>query len=348
MFSGAGGLSFGAEQAGVRVSHAVEIAPAAARTFRRNHPHVQMIEDDIRRLDCSILNSFSGPKIVFGGPPCQGFSTSNQKNRNKENQNNWLFEEFLRVVSEVRPEIVVFENVAGITHTAGGYFERELKSRLDEIGYSVSSALLDASSLGIPQRRTRYFCVGSLNKRISLGEILSERAPVNVHQAIGDLPKLHVGADCDLMPYKSSPLSEYASELRGQNTHCSGHLVTRNAPHIVQRYKFVPQGGNWEDIPREMMTTYRDPSRCHTGIYRRLRADEPSIVLGNFRKNMLIHPTEDRGLSVREAARLQSFPDHYEFCGSIGQQQQQVGNAVPPMMARQVFSKILSQLENRR
>jgi DNA (cytosine-5)-methyltransferase 1 len=132
--------------------------------------------------------------------------------------------------------------------------------------------------------------------------------------------------------------------MRGGLNICSNNLVTGNAPHIIDRYKFIPPGGNWEDIPKHLMSNYADVQRCHTGIYRRLRDDEPSIVIGNFRKNMLIHPSKHRGLSVREAARLQSFPDSFRFYGSIGFQQQQVGNAVPPMLAKAVFSQILSEI----
>jgi DNA (cytosine-5)-methyltransferase 1 len=102
----------------------------------------------------------------------------------------------------------------------------------------------------------------------------------------------------------------------------------------------VPPGGNWKNIPKRLMANYQDRRRCHTGIYRRLKWDQPSVVIGNFRKNMLIHPVQDRSLSVREAARLQSFPDWFEFTGSIGFQQQQVGNAVPPMLAEVVFRRI--------
>ena len=109
----------------------------------------------------------------------------------------------------------------------------------------------------------------------------------------------------------------------------------------MRRYPHVPQGGNWENIPARLMENYANRTRCHEWIYRRLSVDEPSVVIGNYRKNMLIHPTQDRGLSVREAARLQSFPDTFAFQGSIGLQQQQVGNAVPPLLAKAVFNSIL-------
>ena len=112
----------------------------------------------------------------------------------------------------------------------------------------------------------------------------------------------------------------------------------------MQRYRYVPPGGNWKNIPADMMTTYADRQRCHTGIYHRLRYDQPSVVIGNFRKNMVIHPSQDRGLSVREAARLQSFPDTAVFSGTIGFQQQQVGNAVPPLLAKAVFEKLVASM----
>jgi DNA (cytosine-5)-methyltransferase 1 len=120
-----------------------------------------------------------------------------------------------------------------------------------------------------------------------------------------------------------------------------GNLVTRSSGIIIRRYRHIGAGKNWEAIPPDLMDNYEDASRCHTGIYHRLEWDEPAKVIGNFRKNMLIHPQQHRGLSVREAARLQSFPDNYEFLGSIGYQQQQVADAVPPLLAEAVARCIL-------
>ncbi len=344
LFSGAGGLSLGAHSAGINVSHAVEISKAAAKTFELNNPSTTVINNDIRLIDPTELLVKTHPFVVFGGPPCQGFSTSNQRNRNRQNGNNWLFEEFLRFVQALKPELVVFENVAGITHTDGGFFRAELETRLSSLGYHVTTVVADASRCGVPQRRNRFFCAASKSKKLSFENLYDTDRPVTVEEAISDLPDLVVGNNDSELTYKQDARSEYATRMRGRLSACSGHLVTRNAPHIVDRYRFIPQGGNWENIPSELMQTYADARRCHTGIYRRLRMDQPSVVLGNFRKNMLVHPTQDRGLSVREAARLQSFPDTYKFSGSIGQQQQQVGNAVPPLMAERVFKTLIEQL----
>jgi DNA (cytosine-5)-methyltransferase 1 len=196
---------------------------------------------------------------------------------------------------------------------------------------------------GVPQNRARFFLVGSRDGLKFRMPQSSRSKPVTVSDAISDLPILANGAAVSWMPYRTQPASNYARKMRGRHNQSPNHLVTSNALSILKRYSFVPQGGNWEDIPARMMRNYTDRSRCHTGIYYRLRYDAPSVVIGNFRKNMLIHPEQDRGLSVREAARIQSFPDSYEFHGSIGFQQQQVGNAVPPLLARAVFHAIVGQ-----
>ena len=195
----------------------------------------------------------------------------------------------------------------------------------------------------MPQKRNRVFLVGSLHG--VKFEFPDPKKPIKrttVADAISDLPFLENGALYDRLPYRCKATSRYAKKLRGNSHYSYNNLVSVNSDLILQRYKYIPQGGNWRDIPPELMRNYKDSSRCHTGIYHRLSMEEPSSVIGNYRKNMLIHPFEDRGLSVREAARIQSFPDNFVFYGSIGQQQQQVGNAVPPMLARMVFEKLLS------
>ena len=337
-------MSLGAALAGIDVQFAVEIDKFAAKTYSANHPKTILHHGDVRAVSRRTLRPWltkNSDLVVFGGPPCQGFSWSNARTRNTRNGANWLFEEFVRLVGLLKPAWVVFENVQGIVNTSEGLFVARLSSSLENLGYTIAAARLNASDFGVPQDRTRFFLVGSKkNLRFDFPAPLADR--LTVDDAIRDLPKLENGnTDCFLHYGRAQP-SEYGRQLRQGLIGCSNHVVTRNAPFVLKRYHYVPPGGNWENIPPRLMKNYADRTRCHTGIYHRLRPNHPSIVIGNFRKNMLIHPTQCRGLSVREAARIQSFPDAYIFHGSIGFQQQQVGNAVPPYLARALFKALLS------
>jgi len=335
-------MSLGAVQAGVNVRLAVEADKHAAATYAHNHPHTEVVVDDIRKLRKINIRTNGSGKILFGGPPCQGFSTSNQRTRNKSNPDNWLFKEYMRIVRLWKPDWVVFENVKGMADTEDGIFLKSVIKKLQDANYAVSWWILDASEFGVPQKRQRLFVIGSLSGLSIPKPQPTAAKPLTVSEAISDLPDLENGAAASWLNYKCTASSDYANLMRGKRKQSPNHLVSNSAPHILKRYKYVPQGGNWENIPARLMKNYADRSRCHTGIYHRLCENQPSVVIGNYRKNMLIHPTQDRGLSVREAARLQSFPDRYEFKGSLGFQQQQVGNAVPPLLAEKVFKSIRS------
>lgn len=340
LFAGAGGMSLGARMAGINVRLAIENDPHAAATYAHNHPETKVICDDIRNVTEISVPKRGKVSVLFGGPPCQGFSTSNQRTRSCQNPANWLFREFVRLVNLWKPDWVVFENVRGIIETEKGIFKDTIIRELENAGYTCSSGVLCAADFGVPQIRSRFFLIASRHGIPVKMPEPATRQPVSVRQAIADLPSLRNGAGIDSLPYRHKPQSNYSKSMRNGNKECTGNLVTNNARHIIERYKHIPQGGNWENIPERLLSNYTDRMRCHTGIYRRLREDRPSVVLGNYRKNMLIHPWEDRGLSVREAARLQSFPDWYEFKGSIGFQQQQVGNAVPALLAKAVFGTL--------
>jgi len=346
IFAGAGGMSLGALAAGVDVQSVVESDIYASNTYLANHqPKYGVFADDIRNYEpCEFeYDRERSTMVVFGGPPCQGFSTSNQRTRNAKNPNNWLFEEFVRVVSDIRPEWFVFENVKGIAETEKGVFVDEILDRFTSLGYTVEWSILSSEGFGVPQKRARFFIVGSSEGKSFKFPKPNSQVRITVGDAIGDLPQLNNGANQSYLKYPVDSHSEYSKQMRANLDGCSNHFVTRNNKLVLNRYKHVPQGGNWENIPASLMKNYADRSRCHTGIYRRLAIDEPSVVIGNFRKNMLIHPTQNRGLSVREAARLQSFPDGFVFKGSIGFQQQQVGNAVPPLLAKAIFEELISQ-----
>ena len=339
LFAGAGGMSLGAEWAGVEVILAIENNKYAVETYKYNHPHTQVINRDIRNIENIKVERNGSKMFVFGGPPCKGFSTSNQRTRNSDNPSNWLFKEFFRFVKMVEPDWIVFENVKGIIGTEGGKFRDYVVNSMQELDYEVSDFVLCATDYGVPQIRNRYFAIGSRDRLKIEKPVKSAMKDVTVKEALDDLPNLPNGANISRMPYKKPANSELARKLRKNKRVSENHFVTRNTPAIIDRYGFITQGGNWKDIPERLMATYKDRTSCHTGIYRRLSEDEPSVVIGNFRKNMLIHPWQDRGLSVREAARLQSFPDSFVFKGTIGPQQQQVGNSVPPLLAKAIFNE---------
>lgn len=341
LFAGAGGMSLGAQMAGIDVALAVEKDQHAAATYVHNHPKTKLIVADIRVVRQIDVDCENRVKVLFGGPPCQGFSTSNQRTRSRENPSNWLFREFVRIVRLWSPDWVVLENVRGIIETERGLFRDSIVRNLKRAGYTCSWGVLCASDFGVPQVRSRFFLIASRHGITVDMPKAKTRRPVTVRQAIADLPSLPNGASEDDLTYPCRARSKYAKAMRNGDPKCRGHLVSDSASQVIERYRHIPQGGNWADIPEELMGNYSDRMRCHTGIYRRLREDQPSIVLGNYRKNMLVHPWEDRGLSVREAARLQSFPDRYVFLGSIGFQQQQVADAVPPLLAKNVFMSLL-------
>jgi DNA (cytosine-5)-methyltransferase 1 len=342
VFSGAGGMSLGARWAGIDVRVAIEMNTAAALTHANNHQGCLTINGDVRHISDIASSQLQREELVlFGGPPCQAFSTSNQRTRGPKNERNYLYREFLRLTRRLRPKWVVFENVPGILERRSKPYVDDLNVALRRLNYGTSSGVLNAMDFGVPQNRNRFFLIAALGTEAPSLPVSTSRSHITVDEAIHDLPVLSNGASICTLPYKSKPSSRYARKMRGKRVKSTNNLVSNNASYVVKRYKYIPPGGNWSDIPGGLMRNYADPTRCHTGIYHRLRGDEPSVVIGNFRKNMLIHPAQDRGLSVREAARLQSFPDSYIFYGSIGQQQQQVGNAVPPLLALAVFRAIL-------
>ncbi len=348
MFSGCGGLSLGAEWAGIKIAAAVETESDAAETFKRNHPGTVVFNKNIETMDPARVKEeiFAGesPFILIGGPPCQGFSVSNRQSRNMENENNSMYLYFLEFIKHLSPDWILFENVEGLKLFEKGLILNKILKNFCELGYKVKSSVLNAADYGVPQMRKRLFIVGWKDEKIDFkfpGAVNGGKY-VSVDEAFSDLPGLRNGDCFPALKYrKNSGLSEYQRKIRNGNGETYNHFVSRNKDYVVDRYKYIKQGGNWTNIPQELFSNYKDKSMCHSSIYYRLRPDKPSVVIGNYRKNMLIHPYQDRGLSVREAARLQSFPDDFTFWGLLGSQQQQVGNAVPPLLSEAIFREIV-------
>lgn len=348
IFSGAGGLSLGAEMAGITMRYAVEHDQHAAASYRRNFKKATVFCEDIRNLSTEQMKH-EPVFIIMGGPPCQGFSLSNTKTRDMSNPNNRMFEEFLRFVDDIKPTWFVFENVYGLTKFKDGdvNIQSHIENCFRGLGYTINSNVLFASDYGVPQRRNRLFIIGNKNG-IKFEFPKKFNYTVSVDEAIDDLPVLTNGEMQIVGKYRIpiEKASEYAKLMRIQSNAPTQNIVSRNKDYVIERYKHIKQGQNWEAIPDTLMQNYADKGRCHSSIYRRLIGNKPSVVISNYRKSMLIHPHQDRGLSVREAARLQSFPDHFIFEGPISYVQQQIGNAVPPLLAKAIFEQIIKQTEN--
>lgn len=353
LFAGAGGLTCGLQMAGVKVVQAINSNPHAAASFRRNNPEVDIVTSDIRNVGPLSTYARTGfPKRgldwLVAGLPCQGFSESNRRTRTLHNPKNHLYREVLRFIRALRPKCFIVENVAGLATLKKGAILNTFVRTVRDYGYTTDWALLCAADYGIPQIRRRIFIIGNrLDLPVTFPAAThgDDRASyVTVRDALTDLPYLPNGASIDYLRYRRSDnLCAYQTLMRSRaGAVVQGNLVTRSNELVLERYKHVRQDENWTLIPARLMRNYTDRDQCHTGLYHRLSWRVPSKVIGNFRKNMLIHPSQNRGLSVREAARLQSFPDHHEFVGSIGFQQQQVADAVPPMLAKAVVTHLIS------
>lgn len=341
IFSGAGGLSIGAEMSGIETVLAVEYDKYAADSFMRNHKKTTVLTADIRKVD-PLEHTIKNPFILIGGPPCQGFSISNTKTRNLDNPNNWMFKEYFRFLELLEPEWFLFENVEGFKSFDNGNFAINIENEFKALGYTTNSKVLCAADFGVPQKRNRFFIVGNRNGIKFDFDSMKKTPHITVEEALSDLPKnLANGEKREICKYTKNPDTQFLKLMRKKSKAPTQNIVTKNKEHIIDRYIHIKQGNNWQDIPLELMQNYKDTKNMHSGIYRRLDPKKPSVVIANYRKSMLIHPHEHRGLSLREAARLQSFPDHIEFQGPLGYKQQQIGNAVPPLLAKALFDKIL-------
>jgi DNA-cytosine methyltransferase len=313
------------------------------------------------------VTAAGGADVLIGGPPCQGFSSANRNSWSSANPNNQLVDTFLNYVVRLMPKVLLMENVQGILWTAKHDSAAEelsvaahVAGRLKSLGYHIYAKLVDAAWYGVPQHRNRFFLLGIHS---DLGYRQSDfgdwgpyplpifgpgtgRGYVNVRQALSDLPPIANGAVADELPYDSTVVQRnwFLTQMRAGAPEgvVWDHVASRHAEYVLERYQRIAPGGNWEDVA-EMMTNYADVERTHSNIYRRLTWDDAAITIGHYRKSMIIHPEQHRGLSLREAARLQSFPDWFRFAGSAGglgggltHKQQQLANAVCPLVTKAV------------
>jgi len=346
LFAGAGGLSYGLSNAGFDMKVGIELDPSFAKTLQENHKSMRVVQADIRKTDPSKILKSAGLKkrdicLISGGPPCKGFSQSNRKTRNLENPLNGLYKEFFRYVKEIKPYAFFMENVAGIQTMEKGLVVRDIERLSKKLGYNLQYQIVNAEDYGVPQRRRRIIFIGTLSKQNDFFDIKKVTGPI-LKKAIDDLPQIENGNLIDKLEYsRQTKLSDYQYRMRQEKRReVENNKVSKNSEIVLKRYKYIPQGGNWSNIPAHLMKNYKNTSNCHSWIYYRLPWNDRSVVINNYRKNMLIHPEKNRGLSVREAARIQSFPDSYIFHGSLDSQQHQVANAVPPLLAEKIGKEL--------
>ncbi len=355
LFCGAGGLSDGFQQTGFNILAANDIDRWAAETFKASHPNSAFFPQPIEELSAVELLRSVGLRrgeldCLIGGPPCQAFSVYNHQ-RGFHDDRSRLFREYLRIVDGVRAKWIVMENVPGMRDLGNGRAIKEIVRSLGALGYRVESRILKAENFGVPQERRRIIFIATRTSDPILWPSPrhngSELPYVTVWEAISDLPQLANGQAGSGLPYANPPQSEYQRSLRGREKVVSNHDAPRLAPINLRRMKHIPQGGSWRDIPTNLLPSgMKRARRCdHTKRYGRLLPSGMACTIltkCDLHWGAFIHPTQDRILTVREAARLQSFEDRIRFKGPRTEQYVQVGNAVPPVLARCIARSIVA------
>ena len=321
LFCGAGGLSYGFSLAGFETVFAVEYNEVYGETYRKNFPNVNLHIGDIKDIPNSFieeLNIKEDIDIIIGGPPCQGFSLAGNIGRQfLDDERNHLFLEYVRFVEIIKPKMFVLENVASmVTHNKGKTI-KEIISKFNALGYQIQYKVLNAVNYNVPQERRRVFIVGTKNNVSFIYPKESEKI-ITVKEAIDDLPCLNSGETSAI------PL----------------HNAMNHSEQMLKKMSYVKNGGNRNDIPIEIRPESGDIRK-----YIRYNSDKPSFcVTGDMRK--IFHYSQNRALTCRELARLQTFPDSYIFCGSTIEIQQQIGNAVPCNLAYAIAKECKRSLSN--
>lgn len=338
LFCGLGGLSQGFVQAGFELLLGADIHEPSIESFSVNHPGTATALGDLKRLSGKELErAIDGirPDVLVAGVPCQGFSRSNRK-RHDSDERNQLFREFMRLARAVRPRAVLIENVSSLRGVAGGGFETAIRNEIETtLGLRAYVVTLDAADFGVPQHRSRVFFVGVPRSRtwaepvptFGPGRLYPFRT---VRDAINDLPRLRPGQSID--EYRDAPMGEYARLMKGVQVELLNHQAPAHPPSTIERIRATKPG-------EPMYPKFRQRIRLHWD------RPSPTQVSGGIRAQFQFgHPSQARGLSIRERCRIQSFPDWMEVCGGLVQGRIQTGNAVPPLLAQAVAESILRSL----
>lgn len=350
LFCGCGGLSKGFSLAGYDIVGGVDFNQAAIKTFNNNFENAKGICCDLSTMNedqiISEFNNINDIDVIIGGPPCQGFSSANRYKTEGEDPRNKLFFEFVKFVDMAQPKVVLIENVRGIVTSNNGYAKDRIYEIFESRGYTVNHRILNAVDYGIPQSRQRNFFVMIKGRhKFDFDKLKKIEKVITVEEAIGELYNYESNMTNDSIKLKIKPNSEYRRYLRSKDNIIFNHEVRYPSEKVQHRISFVPQGGNWRDVPEDLWPTNR--KNRHSSAYKRLAINQPSCTIdtGNNHSNYF-HPLYNRIPTVREAARLQSFPDDFVFIGNRSEQYRQVGNAVPPLLAKILAEEIRKVFED--
>ena len=386
-FAGAGGFSLGFALAGHHVVGAVEIDKWACDTFLANHPDAVVIKDDISTLSNEAIQKLfveesNVPDVIIGGPPCQGFSIANRRPGDLKDPRNSLFREFVRLGELFRPRLMIMENVPNLLKARAENGDKVIdiiETSLRELGYFVYSKVLQATDFGVPQMRTRLFVIASKVELLTpfptpTHTVRSTQDLFGAHllicptlwDAISDLPSLNAGEGAEEAEYTLDPQNAYQKVLRYGSKILTNHKAMRHSKRIVERFASMQCGDTIKDVPAHLQPRRRNSNELAAVGYdqnnRRMHPDRichtiPASFYANF-----VHPFQHRNFTAREGARVQSFPDWYQFKGKptvvsnklLGRegradenylcQYSQIGNAVPPLLAKAVAQHLAQQL----
>jgi len=337
LFCGCGGTSLGFEMAGFHIALGGDIHAPSIETFQHNHPTSSTILGDIKKIKAAHIQAIIGDRkvdVLMAGIPCQGFSLNNRK-RHEQDDRNFLYKEFIRFVKKLQPKCIVVENVSGMKSV--GNFVKNIEQELSQAGnMKVKSQLLFAPDYGVPQKRQRLFFIGMKNQDFDFSNIKKTHGEstknkyVTIKEAIGDLPSLKKNES--KTTYQKTPFSAYQKWARkSHNNILTNHLAPNHPAATIQKIKNTTPGN-------PMYPKYKQRIRlAWDGL-------SPTQVSGGIRPQFQLgHPKDNRGLTIRERCRIQSFPDSFEVKGGIVQARVQTGNAVPPLLAKAI-AKVIKKL----
>jgi DNA (cytosine-5)-methyltransferase 1 len=371
LFSGAGGASVGLINAGFIPVGAIEIDDWAADTYELNHPKVKVLRENILNVSDETFKSFKGVDLVVGGPPCQGFSIAASNRRDSKDPRNNLYIEYIRAIKYIKPKVFIVENVKELVKfklASGQPLLNDFIEKLEKLNYTISYTFLNAKDLGVPQDRIRFFMVGFLNSSESILFNKNQTPIVTLYEAISDLPTPSNNLELN---YELAPQNNYQENLRQASKTIRNHEAMKHTQRLIERFKLIPINGNTSNVPafhrnrtRGNVETLSD--KIYHQNHRRLNPDVPCKTITASFYSSFLHPYQHRNLTVREAARIQGFPDKFIFLGKRTtlskkllekkgifedmhlDQFNQVGNAVSPIVAEYLGLQIINKLNGKK